>query len=234
MPKASLVSVVEDDQFFRESMRRLMRSFGYAVEAFASAADFLASARLVETGCLIADVNMPAMNGLELGRVAAPADSGCDAPALGARRPLSFGNIAAYTGRSMSMNDYAGFIGSNFDPTISWKELESIRDSWKGKLLLKGVIDPEDARDAVRFGADGVVVSNHGGRQLDGAIPTARALPDVVDAVGDDLIVLADGGIRSGARRRAHVGARRTGRASWPRLYLRISGGRAARRLAFA
>ena len=66
MPNASLVSVVEDDQFFRESMRRLMRSFGYAVEAFASAADFLASARLVETGCLIADVNMPRMTGLEL------------------------------------------------------------------------------------------------------------------------------------------------------------------------
>jgi L-lactate dehydrogenase (cytochrome) len=65
-------------------------------------------------------------------------------------------------------------------------------------LLLKGVIDPEDARDAVRSGADGIVVSNHGGRQLDGAIPTARALPYVVDAVGDDLTVLADGGIRSG------------------------------------
>jgi L-lactate dehydrogenase (cytochrome) len=113
-------------------------------------------------------------------------------------RPLSFGNIAAYTGHRMSMNDYAGFIGTNFDPTISWKELEWIREFWKGKLLLKGVIDPEDARDAVRFGADGIVVSNHGGRQLDGAIPTARALPHVVDAVGDDLTVLADGGIRSG------------------------------------
>ena len=68
MPKASLVSVVEDDQFFRESMRRLMRSFGYTVEVFASAADFLASPRLVETACLVADVNMPAMNGLELNR----------------------------------------------------------------------------------------------------------------------------------------------------------------------
>jgi L-lactate dehydrogenase (cytochrome) len=65
-------------------------------------------------------------------------------------------------------------------------------------LLLKGVLDPEDARDAMRFGADGIVVSNHGGRQLDGAIPTARALPHVVDAVGDDLTILVDGGIRSG------------------------------------
>ena len=68
MPKASLVSVVEDDQFFRESMRRLMRSLGYTVETFPSAADFLASPRLVETACLIADVNMPAMTGLELHR----------------------------------------------------------------------------------------------------------------------------------------------------------------------
>jgi L-lactate dehydrogenase (cytochrome) len=113
-------------------------------------------------------------------------------------QPLSFGNISAYTGRRMSTAEFAEFIGANFDPTISWKDLEWIRDFWKGKLLLKGVIDPEDARDAVRAGADGIVVSNHGGRQLDGAIPTARALPYVVDAVGDDLTVLADGGIRSG------------------------------------
>jgi L-lactate dehydrogenase (cytochrome) len=113
-------------------------------------------------------------------------------------RPLSFGNIEAYTGRKMSANEIADYIGSNFDPAISWKTLEWIRDFWKGKLLVKGVLHPEDARDAVRFGADGIVVSNHGGRQLEGAIPTARALPNVADAVGDDLTVLADGGIRSG------------------------------------
>jgi L-lactate dehydrogenase (cytochrome) len=113
-------------------------------------------------------------------------------------QPLSFGNIAAYTGRSMSTAEYAEFIGANFDPTINWKDLEWIRNSWKGKLVLKGVIDPEDAREAVRSGADGIVVSNHGGRQLDGAIPTARALPHVVDVVGNDLVVLADGGVRSG------------------------------------
>jgi L-lactate dehydrogenase (cytochrome) len=113
-------------------------------------------------------------------------------------RPLSFGNIEAYKGRKMSMNDYTGFLGANFDPSIGWSDLEWIRESWKGKLLIKGVLDPEDARDAKRLGADGVIVSNHGGRQLDGAIPTARALPDVVDAIGGDLTVLVDSGIRSG------------------------------------
>ena len=113
-------------------------------------------------------------------------------------RPLSFGNIEAYFGRRMTMNDYMGFISGNFDPSIAWSELEWIRDSWKGKLILKGLLDPEDARDAKRLGADGIVVSNHGGRQLDGAMPTARALPRVVDAVGSDLTVLVDSGIRSG------------------------------------
>lgn len=115
-----------------------------------------------------------------------------------AGRPLSFGNIEAYTGRHMRMDDYMGFIGSNFDPSIGWHDLQWIRDEWKGKLILKGLLDVEDAREAVRLGADGIVVSNHGGRQLDGAIPTARALPAVADAVGDDLTVLVDSGVRSG------------------------------------
>jgi L-lactate dehydrogenase (cytochrome) len=113
-------------------------------------------------------------------------------------RPLSFGNIEAYAGRKMTMNDYMGFIGSNFDPSIAWSELEWLRDSWKGKLIIKGLLDPEDARDARRLGADGIIVSNHGGRQLDGAMPAARALPAVVDAVGGELTVLVDSGIRSG------------------------------------
>lgn len=115
-----------------------------------------------------------------------------------AGRPLSFGNIEAYTGHKMTMDDYMGFISNNFDPSIAWHDLEWIRDSWKGKLIIKGILDPEDARNAVRLGADGIVVSNHGGRQLDGAIPTARALPRVVDTIGDDLTVLVDSGIRSG------------------------------------
>ncbi|VGA85955.1 FMN-dependent L-lactate dehydrogenase LldD [Klebsiella variicola] len=115
-----------------------------------------------------------------------------------AGRPLSFGNIEAYTGHKMTMDDYMGFISNNFDPSIAWHDLEWIRYSWQGKLIIKGILDADDARNAVRLGADGIVVSNHGGRQLDGAIPTARALPRVVDAVGDDLTVLADSGVRSG------------------------------------
>lgn len=113
-------------------------------------------------------------------------------------KPLSFGNIEAYTGRQMNMDDYMGFLAKNFDPSISWSELEWIRDSWKGTLIIKGLLDKEDARDAVRMGADGIVVSNHGGRQLDGAISTAQALPHIAEAVGDELTVLADSGIRSG------------------------------------
>lgn len=91
-----------------------------------------------------------------------------------AGRPLSFGNIEAYTGHKMTMDDYMGFISNNFDPSIAWHDLEWIRDSWQGKLIIKGILDADDARNAVRLGADGIVVSNHGGRQLDGAIPTAR------------------------------------------------------------
>ncbi|MFX8782079.1 alpha-hydroxy-acid oxidizing protein, partial [Acinetobacter baumannii] len=79
-----------------------------------------------------------------------------------------------------------------------WRDLEWIRDSWKGSMVLKGILDPDDARDAVRFGADGIVVSNHGGRQLDGVLSSARALPSIADAVKGELTLLVDSGIRSG------------------------------------
>jgi L-lactate dehydrogenase (cytochrome) len=113
-------------------------------------------------------------------------------------RPHDLGNISAYRGQTTGLADYIGWLGANFDPTISWRDLEWIRESWKGSMIIKGVLDPDDARDAVRFGADGIVVSNHGGRQLDGALSTARALPAVAQAVGGDLTVLADGGVRTG------------------------------------
>lgn len=98
-------------------------------------------------------------------------------------RPHDLGNISAYLGKPTGLEDYIGWLGNNFDPSISWKDLEWIRDFWDGPMVIKGILDPEDARDAVRFGADGIVVSNHGGRQLDGVLSSARALPAIADAV---------------------------------------------------
>lgn len=113
-------------------------------------------------------------------------------------RPHDLGNISAYRGNPTGLADYIGWLGENFDPSIAWKDLEWIRDFWQGPMIIKGILDPDDARDAVRFGADGIVVSNHGGRQLDGVLSTARALPAIADAVKGDLKILADSGIRSG------------------------------------
>ena len=113
-------------------------------------------------------------------------------------RPHTLGNISTYLGKTVSLEDYMGYLGANFDPSISWKDLEWIRDFWKGPMLIKGILDPEDAKDAVRFGADGIIVSNHGGRQLDGALSSARALPPIADAVKGQIKILADSGIRNG------------------------------------
>lgn len=113
-------------------------------------------------------------------------------------RPHDLGNISAYRGAPTKLEDYIGWLGANFDPSISWRDLEWIRDFWQGSMVIKGILDPEDARDAVRFGADGIVVSNHGGRQLDGVRSTARALPDIACAVKGELKILADSGVRSG------------------------------------
>ena len=113
-------------------------------------------------------------------------------------RPHDLGNISHYLGKPTQLEDYIAWLGANFDPSISWRDLEWVRDFWKGPIIIKGILDPEDARDAVRFGAQGIVVSNHGGRQLDGALSTTRALPAIADAVGDQITLLVDSGIRSG------------------------------------
>jgi L-lactate dehydrogenase (cytochrome) len=113
-------------------------------------------------------------------------------------RPHDLGNVSAYRGKPTGLEDYIGWLGANFDPSISWKDLEWIREFWKGPMVIKGILDPEDARDAVRFGADGIVVSNHGGRQLDGVLSSARALPMIADAVKGELAILSDSGIRNG------------------------------------
>jgi L-lactate dehydrogenase (cytochrome) len=113
-------------------------------------------------------------------------------------RPHDLGNVSRYLGKPTGLADYIGWLAKNFDPSISWSDLQWIRDFWKGPMIIKGILDPDDARDAVKFGADGIVVSNHGGRQLDGVLSTARALPAIADAVGGDLTILADSGVRSG------------------------------------
>ena len=113
-------------------------------------------------------------------------------------QPHDLGNISAYQGNATGLSDYIGWLANNFDPGISWSDLEWIRDFWQGKIIIKGILDPDDAHDAVRFGADAIVVSNHGGRQLDGVLSTAQALPPIAEAVGDKLTVLADSGVRNG------------------------------------
>jgi L-lactate dehydrogenase (cytochrome) len=113
-------------------------------------------------------------------------------------RPHDLGNISAYRGHATGLQDYMGWLGANFDPAIAWNDLQWIRDEWQGKLIIKGILDPDDARDAVALGADGIVVSNHGGRQLDGALSTARALPSIAAAVKDKMTIFADGGVRTG------------------------------------
>ncbi|MEE8609574.1 MAG: FMN-dependent L-lactate dehydrogenase LldD [Sphingomonas aquatilis] len=113
-------------------------------------------------------------------------------------RPHDLGNISAYRGAATGLEDYIGWLGANFDPGIGWRDLQWIRDVWKGSIVIKGILDVEDAREAVRFGAQGIVVSNHGGRQLDGVLSSARALPVIADAVKGQLTILADSGVRSG------------------------------------
>jgi L-lactate dehydrogenase (cytochrome) len=113
-------------------------------------------------------------------------------------RPHVLGNLAPLLKGKTGLDDYFGWMKGNFDGSVTWKDLDFIRERWTGPLIIKGVLDIEDARSTARLGADGLVVSNHGGRQLDGALSSARALPAIADAVGDRLTVLADGGVRSG------------------------------------
>jgi len=113
-------------------------------------------------------------------------------------RPHSLGNLEPIVGRRAPLSDFQAWIHANFDPSVSWKDVEWVRRQWDGPLIIKGILDPDDARAAAGSGADAIVVSNHGGRQLDGVLSTARALPRVAEAVGGGMRVLADGGVRSG------------------------------------
>lgn len=117
--------------------------------------------------------------------------------ALGGR-PLTFGNLEKALPDATVPGDFQGWVASQFDPSVTWNDLAWLREHWRGKIALKGILDVDDAREALERGVDAVIVSNHGGRQLDDVPSSIRSLPGIADAVGSSCEVLMDGGIRSG------------------------------------
>jgi len=113
-------------------------------------------------------------------------------------KPLTFGNLEKALPEARVPTDFQGWVASQFDPSVTWDDLAWLRSHWRGRIALKGIMDPDDARRSVDAGVDAIIVSNHGGRQLDDVPSTIRALPAISAAVGDDCEVLMDGGIRSG------------------------------------
>ena len=113
-------------------------------------------------------------------------------------RPHTLGNVQGAIPDGRRVTDFLSWIAKNFDRSVTWADLDFVRKNWDGPIIIKGVLDPDDARDTVKAGAQGLIVSNHGGRQLDGVKSSISALPRIVDAVGGDLDVFMDGGVRSG------------------------------------
>ena len=148
-----------------------------------------------------------------------PAASGASTM-LGTRRH-GFGNIVGHAKNVGDLSSLASWTKEQFDPRLSWKDVEWIKEKWGGKLILKGILDPEDARMSLESGADAIIVSNHGGRQLDGARSSISALPGIVEAVGDRIEVHMDGGVRSGQDVLKARRARRQGHLDRPALPLR-------------
>ena len=191
----------------------------YVMKDRAYAADLLGRASAAGARVLLLTVDLPVVgaryrdwrNGLEgglspLGKLRKLLDYAghpswaFDVGLLG--KPLGFGNLEKAVPGAGDPTAFKAWVDSQFDPSVTWADLDWVRDNWKGKILLKGILDPEDAREAARRGMDGIVVSNHGGRQLDGAPAAALALPVVAEALAGvaapDFVVLADGGVRSG------------------------------------
>lgn len=113
-------------------------------------------------------------------------------------RPHNLGNVAPVLKKNAGIDEFWAWMNQNFDPSVTWKTLESIRENWQGNLIIKGILDPRDAAEAKALGADGIIVSNHGGRQLDGALSSIQALPAIGEAIQGDIPIILDGGIRSG------------------------------------
>lgn len=113
-------------------------------------------------------------------------------------KPLTFGNLLEAVPNANSLDDFKGWVDSQFDASMTWQDLDWIRNNWSGNLVIKGILDSEDASEAVKLGADAIVVSNHGGRQLDSAPATLSVLPEIVKTVNSQCKVIIDGGIRNG------------------------------------
>ncbi len=186
----------------------VMRDRGFVAEIIERARQARCSALMVTVdlafpGARYRDVRSGMMGGLDLAGKISVALDGARRLAwlrdvmLGGR-PLVFGTIAPKLPHARALHDFVGWVASNFDPSVTWKDIEWIRSRWGGPLIIKGVLEPADARMAADAGAQAVVVSNHGGRQLDSVPSTIAALPAIVDAVGDRVEVLFDGGVRSG------------------------------------
>jgi L-lactate dehydrogenase (cytochrome) len=187
----------------------------YMIRDRAFMRDLLAQARAVACSALVFTVDMPVPGSryrdYRSGLAGAPGLAGSlrrFAQALARPRwawdvgingrPHQLGNVTPVLGDKSGLEDFFAWMRGNFDPQVSWQDLDWIRSEWNGPLIVKGILDVEDARQAAAHGADGIVVSNHGGRQLDGVPATALALPPIADAVGDKVTLLADGGVRSG------------------------------------
>jgi L-lactate dehydrogenase (cytochrome) len=186
----------------------MMRDRGFVAEVIERARQARCSALMVTvdlafTGARYRDMRNGMAGGLGLrGKLAIALDGarrvGWVRDVMLGGRPLVFGTIAPKLPHARSLHEFIGWVAENFDPSVTWKDVEWIRSVWGGPLIVKGVLDPDDARMAADAGAHAVVVSNHGGRQLDSVPSTITALPAIVDAVGDRVEVLFDGGIRSG------------------------------------
>ncbi len=113
-------------------------------------------------------------------------------------KPLTFGNLERAVPGATTPDAFRAWVDAQFDPSVTWDDIAWVREHWDGRLVVKGILDPDDARRAVEVGVDGVIVSNHGGRQLDAVPSTARALPAIVETIGDRAEVLVDGGVRTG------------------------------------
>ena len=207
----STMSVCGLDEVVRESGAPVWFQL-YVIRDRAVARDLLDRAKALGCTALVLTVDMPVP-----GSRYRDAHSGMSGPNAATRRiaqamgrprwawdvgirgrPHGLGNLAAVLGRSSGLEDFIGWIGANFDASVSWADLAWIREAWDGPFIIKGILDPEDARASADLGADGIVVSNHGGRQLDGVLSSTKALPAIVDALEGRLTILADSGIRSG------------------------------------